>query len=141
MIDKKWILLFFAWMTSFVSTLGSLFFSNIMGLPPCSLCWFQRICMYPLVIILVTGLVSFDKGVVKYSLPVALTGWLIAFYHNLLYYKILPESASPCIQGISCTTGQINWLGFITIPLMSLAGFSLIVIFLFLLQRTIESEK
>ena len=53
-------------------------------------------------------------------------GLAIAVYHNLLYYGVLPESAQPCRLGVSCTTRQIEWLGFITIPLMSLVAFSVI---------------
>lgn len=141
MNDKKWLLLFTAWLISAISTLGSLFFSNVMMLPPCTLCWFQRIFMYPLVLILLVPLFSFDRSVVKFSLPLALSGWLIAVYHNLLYYHILPESASPCVQGISCTTVQLNWLGFITIPLLSLVGFTLILLLIFILQRNLNHEK
>lgn len=141
MTDKKSILVFCAWIMSCVATLGSLFFSEIMKLPPCILCWYQRICMYPLVLILLTGVLSFDRKIVKYSAPLALTGWIIAVYHNLLYYKILPESASPCVRGISCTTVQINLAGFITIPFMSLAAFTTILVLLLITQRNINREK
>ena len=141
MLDKKWFLLFFCWIFSTISTLGSLFFSYVMGLPPCSLCWYQRIFMYPLVLIFLTALISPDKGVIKFSLPLVVSGWVIAFYHNLLYYKILPESASPCMQGISCTTVQLQWLGFVTIPLLSLIGFSLILSTLVLLKREFINEE
>jgi disulfide bond formation protein DsbB len=141
MSDKKWMLIFSAWVISAISTLGSLFFSNVMMLPPCTLCWFQRIFMYPLVAIFLTSLISFDRSVIKFSLPLVVLGWLIAVYHNLLYYNILPESASPCIQGISCTTVQINWFGFITIPLLSLTAFTLLIVLLLQTQRIIVHEK
>jgi disulfide bond formation protein DsbB len=141
MLDKKWFLLFFCWIFSTVSTLGSLFFSNVMGLPPCILCWYQRIFMYPLVFIFLTALIFPDRSVLKFSTPLVVFGWVFAFYHNLLYYKILPESASPCVQGISCTTVQLQWLGFITIPLLSLFGFSLILLSLLLLKREYKIEK
>jgi len=141
MLDKKWFLLFFCWIFSTISTLGSLFFSYVMGLPPCSLCWYQRIFMYPLVLIFLTALIYPDRGVIKFSTPLVVSGWVIAFYHNLLYYKILPESASPCMQGISCTTVQLQWLGFITIPLLSLVGFSLILSILLFLKREFRNEK
>lgn len=140
MNDKKWILVFSAWLLAAVSTMGSLFFSEVMRLPPCILCWYQRICMYPLVVILLMGLFPYDRKVVKFSLPLALIGWVIAFYHNLLYYNILPESASPCVQGISCTTVQLNWLGFITIPLLALIAFSLISLILILTHKANREE-
>lgn len=141
MTDKKLTLIFSTWLVASLATMGSLFFSEIMGLPPCILCWYQRIAMYPLVIILLPAIISFDKSVIKFSAPLAVVGWLVAFYHNLLYYKILPESASPCVRGISCTTVQINWFGFVTIPLMSFIAFSLILVLLFITQRTINREK
>lgn len=133
--------IFSAWFTSLVATFGSLFFSEVMKFPPCVLCWYQRICMYPLVLILVTGLFPVSRQVLKYALPLTGIGWLISVYHNLLYYKILPESAAPCVQGISCTTQFIQWGGFITIPFLSWFAFSLILIFLFLIHRNVAHEK
>ena len=134
-----WIIVFIAWIISAVSTLGSLFFSEVMMLPPCILCWYQRICMYPLPILLFVGLLKLDKSVFRYTFPLALIGWGFAVYHNLLYYKVLPESTSPCVRGISCTTVQLEWLGFITIPLLSLFGFSLILILLFIYRKNYEN--
>ena len=128
MRSKSYNYLFFAWVISVVSTLGSLFFSEVMGYPPCSLCWYQRICMYPLVLILATGLFPLDQKVYRFSMPLALIGWFFALYHNLLHWGIIPESAAPCRQGIACSTVYIDWLGFITIPLLSLVAFSLILI-------------
>lgn len=136
--EKAWTYLFLAWIVAMISTLGSLFFSEVMQYPPCVLCWYQRICMYPLVAILLVGLFPVDKKVIKFSLPLVLIGMGIAFYHNLLYYKILPESASPCKLGISCTTVHLEWLGFITIPLLSFLGFLFIFIFLLLTHRKVS---
>ncbi|HEY8558992.1 MAG TPA: disulfide oxidoreductase [Pyrinomonadaceae bacterium] len=115
--------LYAAWAISLVATVGSLFFSEVMELPPCVLCWYQRIAMYPLVLILGVGILTNDRRVKNYALPLALAGLGIAVYHNLLYYGVIPESITPCTQGISCTSRQIEWLGFITIPLLSLIGF------------------
>lgn len=141
MSDKKWFLLFICWITASVATLGSLFFSEVMLYPPCVLCWYQRICMYPLVLILLAGLFPYEKKVIKFSAPIALVGWGIAFYHNLLYYKILPESAAPCKQGISCTSIHIEWLGFITIPFLSFISFTIILVLLGTLYREGLREK
>ena len=121
-------LLYTAWIIALIATVGSLFFSEVMNLPPCLLCWYQRIAMYPLVIIIAVGIIIHDTRLKFYALPLALSGLAISFYHNLLYYGILPESAAPCTQGISCTSRQIEWFGFITIPLMALVAFSLIVL-------------
>lgn len=136
-----WNLIFGSWIVAGVSTAGSLFFSEVMMYPPCVLCWYQRICMYALVITLLAGLFPADKQVVRFSLPLAFLGWGIAFYHNLLYYKILPESAAPCRAGISCTTVHIEWLGFITIPLLSLTAFSLIIALLIVVWRKSSHEN
>ncbi len=119
--------LYAAWTQSLIATVGSLYFSEIMRLPPCSLCWYQRIFMYPLVFILAVGIASSDRRVLWYALPMAITGWLVAVYHNLLYYKIIPEGFTTCVSGVSCTSKQIEWLGFITIPLLSLGAFTIIL--------------
>ena len=105
--------LLIAWVQATVALLGSLFFSLVMQLPPCDLCWYQRIAMYPLVLIIGLGILKKDKVFFDYAFPLAIIGWVIALYHNLLYYKILPESAAPCLQGISCTTVFFQWFGFI----------------------------
>ena len=115
-----------AWLTALVAMAGSLFFSEVMDLPPCILCWYQRIAMYPLVVIIGVGIVMRDARWKYYALPLALVGLAISVYHNLLYYHIIPESISPCKEGVSCTTVQIEWLGFITIPLMGLTSFILV---------------
>ncbi len=141
MSDKKWILLFCAWLVASASTLGSLFFSNVMNLPPCSLCWYQRIFMYPLVAVFFMGLFPFTASVLRFSLPLVIAGQLTAFYHNLLYYKILPASAAPCQQGISCTSVQIEWFGFVTIPFLSFTGFSLILLLLVFLKKEVSRES
>lgn len=113
---------------SLLATLISLYFSEIMKLVPCVLCWYQRICMYPLIAISAVGIINKDKNFANYAFPLIVVGLLIAMYHNLLYYNILPESVAPCTQGISCTTKQIEWFGFITIPFMSLITFAFLTI-------------
>jgi disulfide bond formation protein DsbB len=115
-----------AWIVALVATVGSLFFSEVMELPPCVLCWYQRIAMYPLVLVIGVGIILRDGRVRVYALPLALVGLGISIYHNLLYYGVIPESIIPCTQGISCTTRQIEWLGFITIPLLALTAFAII---------------
>lgn len=115
-----------AWVIALISMAGSLFFSEVMNLPPCILCWYQRIAMYPLVLIIAIGIIKGDGRFKTYALPLAAIGLCISVYHNLLYYSILPESIAPCAEGISCTSRQIELLGFITIPLMAIAAFSAI---------------
>lgn len=121
-------LLYIAWMQSIMAVAGSLFFSEIMKFPPCTLCWYQRIFMYPLVIILGVGMIRRDKRVYTYVLPLSILGLCISFYHNLLYFKILPEGIQQCAFGISCTTKYFGLFGFITIPLLSLLAFAIITV-------------
>lgn len=128
---------YLAWFIALVATVGSLFFSEVMDLPPCVLCWYQRIAMYPLVFIIGTGIILRDVRLKIYALPICLIGLGISVYHNLLYYGIIPESITPCTEGISCTSRQIEWLGFITIPLMALTSFIGIAICL-IIYRTKE---
>jgi disulfide bond formation protein DsbB len=137
-LNKNWAILFSAWVLVTVSTLGSLFFSYIMEFAPCVLCWYQRIFLFPLVIILATGLFPLDKGVIKYSLPLAIAGWITAFYHNLLYSGIIPQDLQPCSQGVSCTEKYIDLFGFLTIPMLSLISFSIIITLLVFLKRRIS---
>jgi len=79
--------------------------------------------MYPLVLIIGSGIINRDNQMKSYALPLGLAGLLVSIYHNLLYYGLIPESITPCTEGISCTSRQIEWLGFITIPLMALTAF------------------
>ncbi len=131
----NWTLLLSAWGIAASSSLGSIFFSHVMGFAPCVLCWYQRICLFPLVIILAVGLFPFDGGVVRYALPLAIAGWLTAVYHNLLYSGIIPQALAPCTQGVSCTEKYIDLFGFLTIPMLSLIGFSILISILLILRK------
>ncbi len=130
------IFLYIAWIQSIVATLGSLFMSEILKYPPCVLCWYQRIFLYPLTLILLIGLLTKDKFMPKYVLALTFVGWPIALYHNLLYYQILPESIAPCLNGVSCTTRFFAWFGFITIPLLSLSAYTVIIACMFLYLKS-----
>lgn len=130
-----WTILFLCWLAASAASLGSLFFSEVMQFAPCILCWYQRLCLFPLVVILPAGLFPFDKGVVRYALPLTVVGWLTSAYHNLLYTGIIPKSLQPCSKGVSCTEEYITLLGFITIPLLSLLTFTLIIALLLIVNR------
>jgi len=137
--SSSWNILFLCWLIVSVSAMGSLFFSYVMEFAPCVLCWYQRIFLFPLVIILAVGLFPFDKSVVQYALPLAIVGWLTAAYHNLLYAGIIPESIQPCSQGVSCTEEYIKLFGFLSIPMLSLLSFSTIIALLIILKRGIKN--
>lgn len=118
-----------------LATLGSLYFSEILKFPPCVLCWYQRICLYPLILISIVGIVKKDRLLPLYVLPLSIIGLVISIYHNLLYWEILPEAVAPCVAGISCTTKFIEWFGFITIPFLSFLAFAIITISMIIFQR------
>jgi disulfide bond formation protein DsbB len=130
--DMSWWLTFGAWLVASTSTLGALFFGEVMNLPTCVLCWYQRIFMFPLVLMLPIGMFPFDRKVVRYALPLAVLGWLFAAFHVLLVAGVIPESVTPCTQGVPCSEQAIAWFGFVTIPLMSLVAFSGIIALLVL---------
>jgi disulfide bond formation protein DsbB len=121
-----------------VAASGSLFFGEVMKLPPCTLCWYQRICLFPLVAIVPAGIVLRDKNLAFYTLPLVLAGLGLAVYHNLIYYGLVPETLTPCTQGVPCSSRQIEWLGFVTIPLMALTAFLSLAICLIVHRRLVR---
>ncbi|MCX7180874.1 MAG: disulfide bond formation protein B [Proteobacteria bacterium] len=121
-----WTLTFAAWLVATASTLGALFLGEVMGYTPCILCWYQRIAMFPLVLVLTAGLFPFDLRVVRYALPLALAGWGVALFHLALIAGWIPENIKPCQQGVPCSDLNAVWFGFVSIPLLSVASFSLI---------------
>ena len=134
-LDPDWTLLFLGWLIACISTLGSVFFSYVMDFAPCVLCWYQRICLFPLVLILARGLFPLDRHVIKYAWPLAALGWLLAAYHNLLYAELIPAGIQPCGKGISCTEEHIELFGLLSIPQLSLISFTTLVFILIILQR------
>jgi len=131
----NWTLLFLCWLLAGTSTTISIFFSSVLEYAPCVLCWYQRICLFPLVLILAAGLFPFDKSVVKYALPLAIAGGLTAFYHTLLYGGFIPASIQPCSQGVSCTEKYIELFGFVSIPMLSFLAFATLITLLLILKR------
>ena len=116
------------WLQAVVATGGSLYFSEVMKFTPCVLCWYQRICMYPLVVIFTVGILLRERRLNLYVLPLSLIGLGIAIYHTLLYYGVIAEALVPCTGGVPCNARFINWFGFVSIPLLSLIAFTVITI-------------
>ena len=134
--------LYLAWLVSFLATFGSLYYSEVAHFLPCLLCWYQRICMYPILVLLTVGIIRKDKvHLPYYILPLSIIGALIAFYQNLLVWGVVNEAVAPCTAGVSCTTKYVNYLGFITIPLLSLAAFVIITISLIYFMRRNKPSK
>lgn len=119
-----------AWIQALVATAASLAMSEILHLTPCTLCWYQRIAMYPLVLVIGVGIVLGDRRVGLYALPASVIGLVIAAYHNLLYYDVLPQGIVQCSLGVSCTERQLELFGlpFLTIPTFSLVAFAVITV-------------
>lgn len=136
MRNRNQIYLYLAWIVSIVATLGSLYFSEIRGFIPCELCWYQRILMYPLVLILGIGTFQSDFSIKKFVLPMALIGWLISFYHYLIQKVPGFAEIKPCVNGVPCSAQYINWFGFITIPFLALTAFTIIIILMLLLKKS-----
>lgn len=128
-------ILYLAWIVSVVATLGSLYFSEIRGFIPCEFCWYQRIAMYPLVIILGIAAFQNDKRVKKYVLPISIIGGSISIYHYLMQKIPGFGGFKPCLQGVPCDVQYINWFGFITIPFLALIAFTLITVLMLLLKN------
>ena len=125
--QRAWKLIFGAWLVAGGATLGALFLSEIMQVAPCVLCWYQRIFMFSMAVILPIGLFPLDRHVVRYALPLAALGWLFALFHQLLLIGVIPERLKPCTQGIPCTEQVFTWFGFVTLPTLSLLAFSVII--------------
>ncbi len=106
-----------------VGFVGSLYFSEVMGMQPCLLCWYQRIALYPLVIIFIVGIIKKTRDAWDYAIPLVGIGSLIGLYQVLLVQGVIAEGAATCSLGVPCA--QVTWslFGFITIPLLSFLAF------------------
>jgi len=125
-----WPRLFAAWIVSLAATLGALFIGEVMGQVPCVLCWYQRVLMFPLAVILAIASFRADDGVRPYALALAVIGWLVAAYHGLLYAGLIPARIEPCGAGLSCSGSGMTLLGAVPIPYLSVAAFAAIVVLL-----------
>jgi len=123
------------WVVALVATLGSLYFSEVLMYEPCKLCWYQRILMYPLVIILTVSILRKDNKQYHYILPFSIIGLFVSSYHYLLQKTDLFKSFSIGCGLVACDSDYINWLGFITIPLLAWTAFLLITIIQILVWR------
>ncbi|MBP9726518.1 MAG: disulfide bond formation protein B [Gammaproteobacteria bacterium] len=130
--------LYLAWLSSMIGTVLSLFLSEMLHWPICALCWYQRICLYPLAIILGIACFRSDNRIAIYALPLTLLGILFAGYQ---YLEQMIPGFSPidvCGSGPSCSRIEAIWLGFITLPLVSMVGFVVISWLLALCLRANE---
>ncbi len=118
--------LYIALLAAWIALCGSLYFSEVAGYIPCTFCWYQRILMYPLAIILPVGLLRHDRHLPLYVLPFSVVGIGVSTYHYLLQKTTLFSGLASCQVGVPCSGIWINWLGFITIPFLALIAFFVI---------------
>jgi disulfide bond formation protein DsbB len=133
--------LYLAWIVSIIATCGSLYMSEVLLYEPCRLCWFQRIFMYPQVILL--GIASYkdDRKIISYVLPMSIIGGSISIFHYLEQMVPAFSEIAPCSVGIPCNVDYLNWFGFITIPLLALIAFIMIICLLLAGRKNVEEEE
>lgn len=134
--NALWLMLLVAWLLALFSTLAALFIGEVLGQAPCLLCWFQRVFMFPLAIMLAVACYRSDPGVWCYALPLSVMGGLVALWHNLLYFDVIPQRIQPCsATGPSCTDANMTILGGLPLPLLALIVFALITLLLLMIRR------
>ena len=124
---------YMALVVALVATLGSLYFSEIRNFEPCRMCWFQRICMYPITVLALVGIIKQAEYLPSYVLPLSLVGLSISILHILVQNGIVVQSAG-CTT-VLCSIKYINWLGFISIPVLAGTAFTLISVLMFISMR------
>ncbi|GAE34493.1 disulfide oxidoreductase [Halalkalibacter akibai] len=129
-----------AWVTSLIATLGSLYFSEIRLYEPCTLCWYQRILMYPLVLILAIGILRKDASVAIYSAVFSFVGFCLASYHYAIQKISFFAETAPSCGRVPCTGQYINWFGFVTIPFLALTAFAIIFVCSILIIRRMKGD-
>ena len=125
--------LWLAFVVASIATGGSLFFSEIAHFVPCELCWYQRICMYPLSITTLLAALFDDPRAARYLLPLPVVGAGVSVYHLLVENGVVGESLTCRISAPGgCTVKWINEFGYMTIPTLALTAFALVFAFLLL---------
>jgi disulfide bond formation protein DsbB len=126
-----------AWIVAAAATTGSLIYSEVIDFLPCRLCWFQRIAMYPMAVILLVGAIRREVQVKYYALPLVLGGLLVSVYHYLVQLNPSLEGGS-CDPNNPCSARYVETFGFISIPFMAGAGFMVIAVLLAFYTRNQE---
>ena len=123
-----------------LATVGSLVFSEVIGYQPCTLCWYQRIAMYPMVVVFGVDLMGGGGRTRRYTLPMAVAGGAISLYHYLL--QVFPAvDRGVCGTGVSCSARYVEEFGFISIPFMAGAAFALIIAILLAFGRPVATGE
>lgn len=110
--------------SAFVASVGSLIYSNIIGFPPCDLCWWQRVLLYPQVLLAGMAMWKKDKTLIEYIFPMSIIGAVVALYQSAVQWGLLTSSVLNCVSvGGECAKVYVNEFGYITIPFMSFSIF------------------
>lgn len=117
-----------AFLVATVATSGSLYMSNVLGWEPCRLCWFQRIAVYPMILLLGVALVLEKQDVADYVIPLAMVGIPISAYHYMVQRIEQFHSAGCSVLSVSCSTEYTFYFGYITIPMMALTALVAILV-------------
>ncbi|WP_088007759.1 disulfide oxidoreductase [Indiicoccus explosivorum] len=128
------------WGAALIATAGSLYFSEVRGYAPCELCWYQRILMYPLVIILGVAYIQKTPRIALTALVMSVIGGGISLYHYGIQKIDALGNASDFCGQVPCTGQYINWFGFITIPFLALTAFIIIAGVSIYLLKTLKEE-
>ena len=127
--------LYAAWLLALAASLGALFVGEILGQTPCLLCWYQRIAMFPLAVLLGIASLNNDGRIARYATPLSAIGAVLAAWHVLVFYEVVPTAIEPCGQGPSCRGSDMTVLGVVPLPILSLVAFVSILGLLHLVAR------
>lgn len=141
MTKKVEYMLLSMWAVALTATLGSLYFSEILQYEPCKLCWYQRILMYPLVLILGVAYAQKNVQIAMTSLIFAIIGGCISTYHYSIQKLSFMQASAPACGKVPCTGEYINYFGFITIPFLALVAFIFIAISSVIVLKSLKEEK
>lgn len=115
-----------AWLVVVAGIAGSLYYSEVAGFRPCSFCWYQRIALYPLVLLLPIGALARDRFAARYALPLTAAGAALALYNYLI--QLYPAIEVACSTEVSCSVIDVAAFGWLTLPLMSLVTFAAVTV-------------
>ncbi len=138
---KKENILFIAWAVSIIATFGSLYFSEIRQYEPCTLCWYQRIIMYPFTVVLGIAVIKKDFQISFYSMILSGIGILTSAYHYALQKLSFLADTAPSCGKVPCTGQYINWFGFISIPFLALIAFIIIFVCSYILWKNTKGHN
>ena len=130
-------------LTSLGAMLGSLSYSEIVGFPPCDLCWIQRIFMYPQVILAFVAIIKKQKDIVSYLLPLSILGAVVSLYHSLIHWRLINGSFLACTSSLTAPCAKVYVLeyGYITIPFMAFSIFAYLIGITLIYYKTKDVQK